>query len=266
MVDDFTYEYAINHLMGSAGKQDSSGDLDFALNNRPARFIGEPNLPVFNIKEIATRAREVLPEGNVNTKTLRGGQFQSAWLVEGKSNNGLIQVDFIIGDPEWLLFSHFSPGKDISLWKGVMISTMLGVLAKVHTDFELFNESGERIGKIGWQFDLEKGLYRKYKLRLRPNQGLSEVSPDYFETKVSAVMRLPRLGHLTHPDTVNRILFDGDIDRSEIDTFEKIVKVVKTRMPERFKEIKERFLEAFTRSAGQNDYKLEDVANDEIWR
>jgi hypothetical protein len=79
-------------------------------------------------------------------------------------------------------------------------------------------------------------------------------------------MRLPRLGHITHPDTVTRILFDGDIDRSEIDTFEKIIAVIKHRMPKKYEMIRERFLEAFTRSAGQNDYSVEDVANDKIWK
>ena len=50
--DGFTYDYAIGNLMGSAGKQESSNDLDFALNNRLSRFIGEPNIPVFDLYDL----------------------------------------------------------------------------------------------------------------------------------------------------------------------------------------------------------------------
>jgi hypothetical protein len=142
---------------------------------------------------------------------------------------------------------------------------MLGVLAKVHKDFEWFNEEGVRTARVGWHYDLEQGLYRKWQLQLRPTMGLSQVTPDQFETKMKYAPRYPRLGYVTNPEVVLRILFDGDIDRTEIDTFEKVLKVIRIRMPNKYEEIRERFLEAFSRSAGANDYSVEEVTKSEIW-
>lgn len=260
----FDFKYACDNLMGSAGKQEDSGDLDFAMNDRKARFVGEPDLPVFDLREVAERCREVLPAGQVTTKGLKGGQFQTAWPVAGDVSKGFVQVDFVAGDPEWLKFSHWSPGKDFSPWKGVMVSTMLGVLAKMRKDFEAFDEDGERYTRVGLHYDLELGLHRKWKLRLRKGQGLSEVDADTFETKVGGP-RFARLGHVTNPRVVLRLLFGTDVLPFEVDTFERLVALVKQLMPDRFDEAKERFLEAFSRSAGKNDYSVEEVANADVW-
>jgi hypothetical protein len=260
----FTREYAMDNLMGSAGKQADSGDLDFALNDRRARFYGEPDLPVFSLKAFAARAREVLPPGHVQTKTLKGGQFQTAFPVAGDPSKGYVQVDFVAGNPEWLKFSHFSPGKDFSPYKGVMVSTMLGVLAKMRKDFELY-EGEERVARVGLRFDLEKGLYRQWKLRKLENQGMSVVSADEFETAVATCPRFARLSHVTAPCEVLRLLFGEPVSLEEVNTFEKLVASVRRYLPERFEEARERFLEAFMRSAGKNDYTLEEVASDSVW-
>ena len=264
-VPGFTLDYAMSNLMGSAGKQDDSGDLDFAMNTVKAGFVGDAELPVFNLRQVAERARAVLPEGHVQTKTLKGGQFQTAFPVAGDPAKGYVQVDFVAGDPEWLKFSHFSPGKDFSPYKGVMVSTMLGVLAKMHKDFEVLDEQGERFARVGLRFDLEKGLYRQWKMRKRDGQGMSVVTADEFETAVATSPRFMRLDHVTVPSEVLRLLFGTPVAPEEVNTFEKLVATVRRVFPERFEEARERFLEAFTRSAGKNDYTLEEVASDPVW-
>ena len=260
----FDFAYAMENLMGSAGKQDDSGDLDFALNNHAARFYGEADLPVFNLREFAARAREVLPPGHVTTKTLKGGQFQTAFPVAGDPQLGYVQVDFVAGNPEWLKFSHFSPGKDNSPYKGVMMSTMLGVLAKMRKDFELEDELG-RFARVGLRFDLEKGLYRQWKLRKRDGNGMSVVTSDEFETAVATSPRFTRLSHVTEPHEVLGLLFGQPVTPREVNTFEKLVAKVREAMPDRFPEARERFLEAFSRSAGKNDYSVEGVSSDPVW-
>lgn len=261
----FDMVYAMDNLMGSAGKQDDSGDLDFALNNRPARFHGEVDLPVFNLRAFAARAREVLPQGHVQTKTLKGGQFQTAFPVAGDPSKGFVQVDFLSGAPEWLKFSHFSPGKDNSPYKGVMVSTMLGVLAKMRKDFELLDANGERLARVGLRYDLEQGLYRQWKLRKREGQGMSVVTADEFETAVATSPRFVRLNHVTEPHEVLRLLFQSPVTPEEVNTFEKLVAKVRQVLPDRFEEARERFLEAFSRSAGKNDYSVDEVASDAVW-
>lgn len=261
----FDMAYAMNNLMGSAGKQDDSGDLDFALNNQAPRFVGQPDLPVFRLRAFAERAREVLPQGHVQTKTLKGGQFQTAFPVAGDPQLGFVQVDFVAGNPEWLKFSHYSPGKDLSPYKGVMLSTMLGVLAKMHKDYELL-EGGERVARVGLRFDLEKGLYRQWKLRKLAGQGMSVVTADEFETAVATGPRFVRLSHVTEPAAVLGLLFKQPVDPEEVNTFEKLVAKVRTVFPDRFEEARERFLEAFRRSSGANGYSVEEFASDAVWR
>jgi hypothetical protein len=260
----FDLQYAMNNLMGSAGKQPSSGDLDFAMNNQVARFVGEANLPVFRLREFAQRAREVLPEGHVDTKTLKGGQFQTAFPVAGDPAKGHVQVDFVAGNPEWLKFSHYSPGLDVSPYKGVLISTLLGVLAKMNKDF-FIEENGITVARVGLRYDLEKGLYRQWKLQKRVGQGMSTVTGDQFETAVATSPRFTRLDRVTAPDEVLRLLFKAPVRLDEVDTFEKLVAMVRLHFPLRIQEAKERFLEAFSRSAGANDYQVSDIADLPLW-
>ena len=279
---DFTYDYAVSHMMGSAGKQDDSGDLDFALNNKLARFVGEPELPRFSLRQFAERCREVLPEGSVSTKTLRGGQFQSAWPVAGDPAKGLVQVDFFAGSPRWLMFTHYSPGLDRSPYKGVMVSTMMGVLAKMHKDFELYadgsfavgdecqasflsGKESERVARVGLHYDLEQGLYRKWQMQLRPGNGLSAVDADFFETHVQLSPRFARLQYVTEPEAVLELLFGRPVKESEVATFEDLVGMVAKCFPDRFQEAKERFAEAFLRSGGKGMYTADELDADPVW-
>lgn len=294
--------YLANNLMGSALKQETSGDLDFALNNREARCVGMESQPVFRIATIAERCLAILPKGYVSTKTLPGGQFQSLWPVSG-TLSGLVQVDFLEGSAEWLRFSHWSPGKDVSPWKGVMISTMLGVLAKMHIDWELFDEDGYRQARVGLYFHLEGGLIRRWSYRNKQNQGLRFIDPDEFETIVTpgGIQRKPmpwdtgaydltawdflsiispsefesrfpgcprfaRIGYITNPEAALGMLFGVPTRRDEVDTFEKIVAHVRKVMPDRFEEVRMRFIDAFERSAGTHDYTVEEVAEAEVWK
>lgn len=282
-VEGFTYEYAKAHLMGSAGKQADSGDLDFAMNDRQARLVDEPVLPVFSLRALAARAREALPDGHVMSKTLKGGQFQTAFPVAGDPAKGYVQVDFVAGYPRWLMFSHFSPGLDVSPFKGVAISTLMGVLAKLRKDFEAYRDGTfavgedtrgfylendlvrERVARVGLHYDLEKGLYRKWQVQSRPGHGLSDVGADAFETTVSPAPRFTRLGYVTEPEAVLALLFGHEVAVRDVDTFEKMVAVVKEFMPHRVEEVKERFTEAFRRSSGNGGNGPESLF-EEVWK
>lgn len=257
-IPGFTFDYARDNLMGSAGKQDSSGDLDFALNNKEARFHGEADLPLFDLREVAARCRQVLPPEQVQSRHVGGGQLQTAWHVAGDPSLGQVQVDFITGDPQWLKFSHWSPGKDVSPWKGVMVSTMLGVLAKVNKDFEAHN-GDIRTARIGWHYDLEKGLHRKWRMQMREGMGLTDVSADYFETHVADAPRVARTGYLTDPEVVLSVLFRTPTVPEEVCTFERVVDRVRACYPDECDEIFDRFVESFMRSAGKRDYTVEQV-------
>jgi hypothetical protein len=266
--------YLQDNLMGSVGKQQSSGDIDIALDK--TRFSKK------TLSTIGEQVRFILGQRYANTKGLRGGQIQTAWPIAGDFQNNLIQIDFILGNVEWLKFSHWSPGLDRSPYKGVWISTLLGVLAKIHKQFELWEPSAEsipyderdplqRIARVGWTYDLEQGLNRRWKLKKQAGQGMSEVNPDYWETHLPVTPpRFTRTGFIDNPEDVVRILLGDEIFPKDIETFEDLWRIVMKQstlgvLPP-IEQIKTRFAEALVRSSSGKDFKsIEDILSKDIF-
>jgi hypothetical protein len=267
--------YLQNNLMGSVGKQASSGDIDFALDQE--RFSKK------TLSSIAEIVRTQVDSRFANTKGLRGGQIQTAWPIAGDFEKNLIQIDFILGNVAWLKFSHWSPGLDRSPYKGVWISTLLGVLAKMHKQFELWDTEADflpneernplqRVARVGWAYDLENGLRRRWELRKRANQGMSDVDPDYWETHLPLPNppRFARVGFINNPEDVVRILLGEWITPKNIETFESLWCLVKRQSAAGFlppvEQIIKRFAEALVRSSSGKDFKsVEDILSKDIF-
>lgn len=279
------YNYLKNHLMGSAGKQTDSGDLDIAIDKN--KFNRQ------TLVKIGEFVRKEYGDKFVNSKGLNSGQINTSWPIVG--DDKFIQIDFIIGDVDWLKFSHYSPGKDISPYKGVWISTILAVLAKFAKDYELIidpisgkiiqrksdiiwtPEEGDRIARVGLSYDLEKGLHRVWKMQKKQGQHVSKVSPDEWESTVKLPQdqkippRFTRTGYITNPPDVLRILFKQEIDLKQVDTFEKIWKLIKKMSSENklpnIDVIKDRFADALISSSSGKEFKnKEQVLQDPIFK
>ncbi len=255
---DISYDYMVQNLLGSAGKQKDSGDLDIALDDT---LYSKQNL-----RDIAERIRRRTGNEFVNTKTLKGGQIQTVWPILFRKYADapeLVQVDFILGNVEWLKFTHYSPGLDRSPYKGVFVSQCLGVLAKMKRDW-IYPKGAvkdDREWEVSWAYNLEKGLRRRWRCRKQPDQNLSEVDPDWFETNCPVVPpRFVRTGYITDPQEAVRILLGNGILPSHIETFEQLWDVVKrTRTQEFMDELTPRFHKSFFRSGGKRDYTLEEL-------
>lgn len=267
-IDGFDYNYAISHMMGSALKQDDSGDIDFAMNIHTDRPFENKSEPIFNKHAVAKRLREILPKNHVNTTTIQSNQFQSCWPICGNKELGYVQIDWVFGKVDWLIFSHWSPGKDYSPWKGVFLNTAIGVLVKMNRDYTELDEFGYEIGRVGLYLDLERGLHRKWKVRVKQNENTREVSADAFETKCKNAPRFARMGYITDPSVVLGILFKGNVTTDEVNTFEKFLNKVYDVYYERWGEFYERFLEAISRGASKHDFTGDDLielSQNEIW-
>lgn len=261
----FTKEYALRSLMGSTGKKSSSGDVDFCMNTKPARFYGEEDLPVFDKHKVLERCFEALPRECVNTHTFKMGNLMTAFPVAGDESNGLVQVDFVFGKHAWLMFSHFSPSEEESRFPGVFLSQGFGVLAKMHKDFESTDPvNGERTGRVGLHFGLEEGLFRKWESRRRPGMGCSKTTPDEFETRFAEAPRFTRIGHVDCPEAVVELLLPG-VELEEVRSFENLVKAVRWVHPERFQEFYERFCATVKTSGMMKRATPEAVRNDPVW-
>lgn len=249
-IDGLDFAYLKDNLMGSAGKQPTSGDLDIAIDEE--RFV---------LGQISNACRAYLGDEFVSYGGLKGGQLNTAWPIRGDADNGRIQIDFIAGNPTWLKFSHHSPGEN-SAYRGVYISTLLGVMAKMIKDYEAFDpDTGERTARVGLRFDLERGLKRQWQLQRRKGQGISKVDPDFWETNVKMPEgelppRFSRIGYIDDPEAVVHILLPG-ITPKEIDTFEKLwaIALRHPKWVDRIEEMKERFMDAVNRSSAVKNTK-----------
>ena len=264
-----TREYAARCLMGSTGKKETSGDIDFCLNTHKARFVGEEDFPVFNKHGVLRRVREVLPQDQINSQTFKMGNLMMAWPVAGDLEKGYVQVDFVFGKLDLLQFTHYSPAEGESEFKGVFLMQGLGIIAKMQKYFEKRDPvTDERMGRVGLHLSLELGLFCSWESRRRVGMGCSKTTADEFETRFAECPRYPRIGYIDEPDAMMAMLFKDDTKFEDVNTFEKLVEHVRTKMPERYGEFWERFMESAGGSgiAKQNGYDPYEVAMHPVWK
>lgn len=252
---NISYDYLKSNLIGSAGKKKISGDLDVAIDKS-----------IYLLEDINKVIRKKLGNEFVNSKAIKGGQLITLFPILGNKKYGLVQVDFILGNPNWIKFSHQSPG-DKSDYPGVYISTTLGVLAKMTKDYEYYDKiTKERIARVGLSLNLEKGLTRHWKLQKIKGQGLSKVDPNTWESKIHNGHKLPirftRLGYIDDPSVVVDILLPN-INISQIETFENLYEIVKNhpKWRSRFKEFKDRLLTSIKKSGAR---KITDIQKNKL--
>ncbi len=271
---NLTPEYVSWALMGSTGKKASSGDIDIAMNTYKARFVGETERVTFNKHALLERLEQVLPKTQINSTTIRMGNLMSAWPIAGDPAKGLVQVDFVFGKAEWLLFTHYSPAEGESRFKGVFLQQGLGIWAKMHKDFEQVDPtrteqdgiSPLRVARCGLHLSLELGLFRSWKAEVIRDQGPRQVEPGYLETKFPAAHRYPRIGWIDDPQSVLNILLGPGVTQEHVNTFEKFVQWIQENQPEHLQVFKERFLNNLSRHNGMlGEVSLEEMAADPVW-
>lgn len=249
--------YLETNLMGSCGKQETSGDIDIALNNTNLAFYGVEDKPTFTLKKLLLELRSCLPETQLSTSTLKSGQIQTAWRL----GEHFVQVDFVEGDADWLKFSHYSPGLDFSPYPGVLMSSWYGVLAKSLVDYRI-KKDDVTIGKVSLVFDIEKGLMRKWKLQKGNTPRLSYVDADVFESKFVC----PRFTRFTelNVDNVLSILFSPTVTFNDVDSFDKLVETTKKYHEDKFPSIVLKYWEMLSRSSFKKSFdKMEEF---ELWQ
>jgi hypothetical protein len=137
------------HILGSTGKQETSGDIDIAL-----------DITKYNPINICVKISNIHKIVNYNI----GNKIGSCLIpIEGDPAKGMVQVDFMsVKDIEWAKFAYFSAG-DKSKYKGVYRTCLLMGLAAAFekpeiTSFE-YNENDVLIFRCGLTFSLNDGLH-----------------------------------------------------------------------------------------------------------
>lgn len=253
----FDLQYINENLLGSVGKQPDSGDIDIAVDRVK-----------FPWKAFKQHALLSFPEAQRAGNGKNTLQVNFAVPIRGDSTNGFCQIDLITGDPEWLKFTHYSPGAS-SKYKGVYLSTLLGVMAKMNIGYLAGEDSIDAIAKVSWAYDLERGLRRRW--MIQDDRGIyCEVDADRWESQLGYLMdqgaipfgptpRFPRVGYITDPDRVVEILFEGLITKDELVDFEVGFKTAIEIYGDQKEQLATRLIEALQRSGLKSSKKSDEI-------
>jgi hypothetical protein len=210
--------------LGSVGKQESSGDIDVALNQNDADFE-----QLADVVKQQTEWVKVNP-GLKSINLLVPIQGENSKQLD--EYNGYVQVDIFFGKKAWMKFAYFSAG-ETSKYKGLYRTMLIGAVAAARTQFTDYDEQGELLAKVGEVFDLNKGILTQFRMRPRKKTGSGYVKgmkpvgrddPEWQERygSVEAEVR-----EIDDPKEAAEFLFGPGTDPSELDSFEGVLEKVR---------------------------------------
>jgi hypothetical protein len=144
-----------DHVLGSVGKREFSGDIDVALD------IKAEELPAF--VEALKKNPLVLDiaKSSVIMTKVKIVDFDKS-KTDGRPRTGFVQIDFMPGDPGWMKTYYHSPSDKESQYKGVfrniMIASMAAVLDRQLSDAKL--EDGRAMEELRYMWSPTEGLLR----------------------------------------------------------------------------------------------------------
>ena len=277
---DLTYDYVVQNFMGSTVKKEFSGDIDIALNNYRAKFFGEEDWPVFSLSSLKDRCVEKFGNLFVNVKSMKNGFLHVAYPIRGNHLNGFVQIDFVHGKNEWIKFTRHSSSQ--SAWKGASQVILWNTLTTLHRDYEKYKDGTELLGmetkslikeksklgiartaRVGLSLNYEYGLHRKWQLAI-DKRCIATIDPDMFETLMPHLPRFGRIGFVNCPDEFIRIVLGNDISRDDVNSFEKLVKVVKDVYSHRIDEVIDKFADLYV-SEKVSNLTVDDIKKSDVW-
>jgi hypothetical protein len=110
-----------DHLLGTTGKKETSGDLDIAVDANEV-----------NKNDFATKLAEYIKkEGGDPKEWIKksGISVHFKTPIKGDPNNGFVQADFMFGEREWMKWS-MTGGRENSQLKGAHRHMILSSIAK----------------------------------------------------------------------------------------------------------------------------------------
>jgi hypothetical protein len=113
----------VNNMLGTTGKKASSGDLDLAVD-------AETNTKDGLIQKLSNWVQQNFPEENIKSWIIKSGisvHFKTP--INGDSQNGFVQTDFMFGDPKFMQFALRGFGEE-SAYKGSDFLILMSSIAK----------------------------------------------------------------------------------------------------------------------------------------
>lgn len=212
--------------LGSVGKQDTSGDIDLAI-----------NINKHNAQEADKKMRKALgDDAGTYNPGLKIGSY--AVPIRGTSKE-LVQVDLMyVDNPNWAQFAYFSAG-DKSKYKGMIRSMLLSAAAASLDEpgKDVFHYDGdELVVRVGRGIDMNKGLKRLFQMRPKKKSGEGYVKTMARVTPEEIKKAYPDLEFegtnlvVDDPEEVVTMIFGKGAKPSDVETAEGVLKLIK-RLP-----------------------------------
>ena len=203
------YSFLINAMLGSAGKAESSGDIDINMDQTK-----------FDKRVILQTLVTALGPDNVKDWT-HVNQIFTCVPIAGNPNVGHVQVDFMFGDKVWQSFSYHSPG-DSSIYKGLFRTELIKAAVAFNSDWTL-DENGKLVARVGPTFFHDKGLVWRYRHRAPRKDGKGRVQAFSELTEEDFLRLYPEANKASQsivstPEGVSELLFNN---RRELGTFDR---------------------------------------------
>lgn len=151
----------LNNMLGSAGKNPTSGDIDI---NMDATSYSKS--VVLNCLVNALGAENVKDWTHVN-------QIFTCVPILGDYNHGYVQIDFLFGNHDWQEFSYYSAGEQ-SAYKGLFRTELIKAAVAFNSDWVL-KEGDEVVARVGPTFFHDRGLVWRYRHRAPRKDGKGRV-------------------------------------------------------------------------------------------
>lgn len=223
--------YLEKHLLGSAGKNPTSGDLDI---NMDERKFSLPELEEALVRSIGADNVKARPGNN---------QIFTKFPIMGDPEQGFVQVDFMFGDVDWQRFSYWSPrvtgqsqsfyyDSDASAYKGLFRTELIKALVAFNSDWVL-EENGEMVARVGPTFFHDRGIVWRYRYRpfkrgstTERIKALKEVTKEEFmEVFPSAFEASGTVEN--DPVEVIKLLFDSHYNEEGLYTYESVMQAIR---------------------------------------
>jgi hypothetical protein len=204
-----------NYLLGSAGKNQFSGDIDIALK------LETEEIPKFVEKlEQTPEVLEVQKTSVIMTKVKIINYDPD--IETDKPRTGFVQVDFMPGDPDWLKVFYHSPSEKESKYKGVYRNIMLSTIAAFHDKkaSEETVDDGRPMEVERWLWSSSDGLVRVKRTPVPKAKG-----DGYTKKNQNEIIQEP----IKRPDEIARALNLGTAD--SLQSFETLLAAIEKNYP-----------------------------------
>ena len=233
-LEDCTLGTSGRSKSGNFGKTDKIGDIDVAIDES-----------ICNADQFLARLVRKLGPESIGKPVNGGMTIPTKVPVGGNEANGLVEVDFTIGNPELLRFTHFSPDPESSSsFNGVARNEMIRAILQDSRRQVRDPESKEIMALVGPNYLLDRGFVQEWRHfpAKKTGSGRSKTNRPISRTKFSELypdhVGKEKEMSLSRPRDMIEYLFPGaNLTEDDLGSYETLRDLVIEHKPARAESI-----------------------------